>query len=144
MSIVLKQWLRRAYWKMFSVCLTDAAACILEIKSSDPLHSYISVCSEEPYDCILDMSSAVCDYSCQWPVTWQLNQVRSSSVQRKKNPFSLTPMYLWLISKDGRVVTKKTWDILVDISPTGRIWFSDGMGGYQSTCAISVGLDPAL
>lgn len=46
---------------MFSICLTDAAACVFEMKSSDPLHSYPSVFSEEPYDCVLDMSSAMCD-----------------------------------------------------------------------------------
>jgi len=46
---------------MFSICLTDTGACVFEIKSSDPLHSYTSVFSEEPYDCILNVSSAVRD-----------------------------------------------------------------------------------
>lgn len=52
-------------------CLSDAAACVFEIKSSDPLYSYTSVFSEESYDCTLDVSSAMC-----------------SAVQIRKKPYS--------------------------------------------------------
>ena len=45
---------------MFSLCLTDAAACVFEIKSCDPLHSYTAVSSEEPFDCILNRSPVMC------------------------------------------------------------------------------------
>lgn len=90
----------------------------------NPLHSYSCVFSGEPYDCSLDVSCAVCDTAANWPGS--SNQVRRSTVQRKKEPYSLTPMYLLVFSKGGmgnyRKYVKLNWDILVGISPTVRIW----------------------
>ena len=58
-------------------------------------------------------------------MTWQPNQVRGSTVQRKKKPYLLTPMYLLVIREGGVGNYKKDLkvnrDVLVGISPTVRI-----------------------
>lgn len=48
------------------------------------------------------MSSAMCDTAAR-----SLNQVTSSTVQIKEKPYSLTPMYLLVMSKGGMGNYKK-------------------------------------
>lgn len=89
----------------------------------NPLHSYPGIFSGEPCNSSLDVSSAMCDRAANWPGS--SNQVRRSTVKRKKEPYSLTPMYLSVLSKGGmgdyRKDLKLNWDILACISPTMRV-----------------------